>query len=68
MEGKKAEFFALDLSFLPYYILNLLIVPMLGTMPYINMIKALYAKRYILNYQLDVLAKKREAAEQNIEI
>ena len=67
MKGKKAELFALDLSFLPYYILNLLVVPMLGTLPYINMTKALYAKRYILNYQLDVLAKKREEAEENIE-
>ncbi len=63
MKGKKAERFALDLSFLPYYLLNLLLVPMIGTLPYINMTKALFAKRYILDYQLDILIEKQETAE-----
>jgi len=53
----------LDLSFLPYYLLNLLLVPMIGTLPYINMTKALFAKRYILDYQLDILIEKQETAE-----
>lgn len=57
MARKKSELFALDLSFLPYYLLNILIVPMVGTVPYMSMTKALYAKQYILDYQISYMAE-----------
>ena len=68
MKGKKSELFSLDVSFLPYYFLSVFIVPMLWTLPYINTTKALYAKKYILNYQLEVLAKKQSNTNENTEI
>lgn len=51
MKHKKFELFALDVSFLPYYLLNVLLIPCLWTFPYIQMTKALYAKKYIMDYK-----------------
>lgn len=58
MAGKKGTLFSLDISFLPYYLLGLLLLPLLGTVPYISMTKALYAKQFIMEYQLSVMEQK----------
>jgi len=47
MKGKKGELFRLDLSFLPYWLLNLLIFPLLGTIPYIETTRSVFARELI---------------------
>ena len=63
MVGKKGLLFSLELSFLPYYLLNLLVIPLFGTVPYISMTKALYAKQFIEDYKLSVIAEQSAQAE-----
>ncbi|MGI5895596.1 MAG: DUF975 family protein [Oscillospiraceae bacterium] len=63
MAGKKGLLFSLELSFLPYYLLNLLVIPLFGTVPYISMTKALYAKQFIEDYKLSVIAEQSAQAE-----
>lgn len=65
MAGKKGVLFSLDLSFLPYYLLNLLVLPMFGTVPYISMTKALYAKQFIVDYKISVVSE--QSTQENTE-
>ena len=47
LKGKKGDLFRLDLSFLPYFLSNLLIFPLLGTVPYIEMTRGIFARELI---------------------
>lgn len=58
-KGRRWEFFMLELSFLGWRILNIAILPMLYSVPYISVVKSLYTR-----YLLELFAREQSKAEQ----
>ena len=51
MKGHKSEIFSVILSFLPYYIVNMLWLPAFITLPHMNTVYAIYAKYFIERFE-----------------
>ncbi len=51
MKGHRSEIFSVILSFIPYYIVNILWLPSLATLPHMNMVYAIYAKYFIERFE-----------------
>jgi len=51
MKGHRSEIFSVILSFIPYYIVNILWLPSFATIPHMNMVYAIYAKYFIERFE-----------------
>lgn len=47
MKGNRSALFTLHLTFMPLYLLNILVLPIFFTLPYMGVIKGIYANYYI---------------------
>lgn len=68
MKGHKAELFSVILSFLPYYIINLLWLPAFITLPHMNTVYAIYAKCFIERFERQQSGSASEASENSYDV
>lgn len=61
IKGSKRALFMLDLSLIPAYLISLAVLPCIWTVPYINMIRAFFARKTIERYQEKILSDREEA-------
>ena len=50
MKGRWIELFVLDITLLPYYLSCIVLLPLLGVVPYVQTCKAIYAKIWMEDY------------------